>query len=95
MISIFSTIATFMLAFSIFYVGSFVATEGKDERGQQIMGKASIYTYILVTVGFVAIVIVEAMMTLSLEQFMEVLGIVYGLLATVHAFLIYRFKKQY
>ncbi|MGM7703383.1 hypothetical protein ACSVDE_16755 [Pseudalkalibacillus sp. Hm43] len=95
MISILSTITTIMLAFSVFYVGSFVATEGKDERGQLIMGKASIYTYILVTVGFVATVIVEAMISLSVEQLIQVLAIVYGLLATVHAFLIFRFKKQF
>ncbi|MCA0987019.1 hypothetical protein [Guptibacillus algicola] len=95
MLSTLSTIATFMLVIAVFYFGSFVATEGKDERGQQILGKASIWTYILVTVGFVGTVIIEAVFSLSVEDLIQVLTIMYGLLASVHSLLIFTFKKQY
>jgi hypothetical protein len=95
MISTLSYIATIILALSVFYFGNFVATEGKDERGQQILGKASIWTYVLVTVGFVSTIIMEATADLSVEELIDVLTIMYGLLAFVHSLLIYSFKKQF
>ena len=95
MLSILSTITTIMLVVAVFYFGNFVATEGKDERGQQILGKASIWTYIFVTVAFVGTVIIESVFVFSGEDFIDVLSIMYGLLASVHSLLILILRKRY
>lgn len=95
MLSIFSTVTTIMLVIAVFYFGNFVGSEGKDERGQQILGKASVWTYVLVTVGFVSTVIIESVMTLSVDELIKVLTIMYGLLASVHSLLIFILKRKY
>ncbi|KMM38481.1 hypothetical protein [Guptibacillus hwajinpoensis] len=95
MLSILSTITLIMLVVAVFYFCNFVATEGKDERGQQILGKASIWTYILVTVGFVMTVVIEAVFAFSVDDLIELLTIMYGLLATVHSLLIFILRKKY
>ncbi|RBP02476.1 hypothetical protein [Rossellomorea aquimaris] len=94
MLSTLSYIFTLVLMFSVFYFGNFVATEGKDERGKQILGMASIWIYVLVTVGFVITVLIELTTELTVSELIDLLTILYGLLAFIHSALIFHYKKK-
>ncbi|MFQ3544526.1 hypothetical protein Q7A53_10585 [Halobacillus rhizosphaerae] len=80
-------------AFSIFHWATFMNSEGKDERGQIIMGKASQSTLGLFLLGGAILLIFDITLGLTKVSFQEGLLLLLSVVMIVNSALIFRFKK--
>ncbi|MGR9049633.1 hypothetical protein ACQ4XT_13490 [Halobacillus faecis] len=93
MLTIITYILFIPLILSFLHWATFMNTEGKDERGQIILGRVSQVTWGLIIFGGAILLIIDILFTLSKTSFQQGLLILFSIVMIVNSTSIYRIKK--
>jgi len=80
--------------FAVFYWATFRNTEGKDERGAEILGKSSSVVLMLFIIGFSAITIINVASPFTNAQFQNAFSLCFSAVVIGNALSIMYYKKR-
>ncbi|RDZ07693.1 hypothetical protein C3744_27445 [Priestia megaterium] len=87
-------IAIIIDALAVFYWATFRNTEGKDERGAEILGKASSVVLMLFVMGFTIITVMNVASPFTNPQFQTALSLCFSAVVIGNALSIMYYKKR-
>ncbi|QLK09294.1 hypothetical protein BMG_6066 (plasmid) [Priestia megaterium] len=87
-------IAIIIDMFAVFYWATFRNTEGKDERGSEILGKSSSVVLMLFIISFTVITVINVANPFTNTQFQNAISLCFSVVVIGNALSIMYYKKR-